>query len=92
MSWVESACIFKREILQEGGETAKLAIPGACYTLQNNLQYVALTNLNAGIYSVSASFAGFAPSPALPSGFERILGDCRIENTDDRRVLNSAAE
>ncbi|CAG0878857.1 unnamed protein product [Darwinula stevensoni] len=54
LSWVESANIFKREILQERGETAKLAIPGACYTLQNNLLYVALTNLNAGIYSVTA--------------------------------------
>lgn len=40
------------EILNKPMETLKLAIPSGIYTLQNNLLYVALSNLDAATYQV----------------------------------------
>lgn len=44
--------ILHDEILNKPMETLKLAIPSGIYTLQNNLLYVALSNLDAATYQV----------------------------------------
>lgn len=45
--------VLHDEILNKPMETLKLAIPSGIYTLQNNLLYVALSNLDAATYQVS---------------------------------------
>ncbi|XP_036200422.1 UDP-N-acetylglucosamine transporter isoform X2 [Myotis myotis] len=45
--------ILRDEILNKPMETIKLAIPSGIYTLQNNLLYVALSNLDAATYQVT---------------------------------------
>lgn len=42
-----------KEIVSEPVGTLKLAIPAGIYTLQNNLLYVALSNLDAATYQVT---------------------------------------
>lgn len=44
--------VLNEEILNKPMETLKLAIPSGIYTLQNNLLYVALSNLDAATYQV----------------------------------------
>ncbi|XP_061695038.1 solute carrier family 35 member A3b isoform X2 [Syngnathoides biaculeatus] len=44
---------LKEEIVSRPLETMKLAIPAGIYTLQNNLLYVALSNLDAATYQVT---------------------------------------
>lgn len=45
--------LLKGEIVNKPVETMKLAIPAGIYTLQNNLLYVALSNLDAATYQVT---------------------------------------
>ncbi|XP_062848971.1 solute carrier family 35 member A3b [Trichomycterus rosablanca] len=45
--------VLKEEIVNKPLETMKLAIPSGIYTLQNNLLYLALSNLDAATYQVT---------------------------------------
>uniref|UniRef100_A0A667Z062 Solute carrier family 35 member A3b n=1 Tax=Myripristis murdjan TaxID=586833 RepID=A0A667Z062_9TELE len=45
--------VLKEEIVNKPMETMKLAVPAGIYTLQNNLLYVALSNLDAATYQVT---------------------------------------
>ncbi|KAG7523759.1 hypothetical protein JOB18_002819 [Solea senegalensis] len=45
--------LLKEEIVNKPLETIKLAIPAGIYTLQNNLLYVALSNLDGATYQVT---------------------------------------
>ncbi|XP_047224093.1 solute carrier family 35 member A3b isoform X2 [Girardinichthys multiradiatus] len=45
--------LLKDEIMNKPVETMKLAVPAGIYTLQNNLLYVALSNLDAATYQVT---------------------------------------
>ncbi|CAN9503173.1 unnamed protein product [Ophioblennius macclurei] len=44
---------LKEQIVNKPVETMKLAVPAGIYTLQNNLLYVALSNLDAATYQVT---------------------------------------
>ena len=43
---------FLKEILYNPRETAKLIVPSGLYAVQNNLLYLALSNLDAATYQV----------------------------------------
>ena len=45
-----AAALFWQEVVLKPRETFKMSIPSALYTIQNNLLYVALTNLDAATY------------------------------------------
>ncbi|XP_047445201.1 solute carrier family 35 member A3b [Mugil cephalus] len=45
--------LLREEIVNKPMETMKLAVPAGIYTLQNNLLYVALSNLDAATYQVT---------------------------------------
>ena len=48
----KTAAQLKTEIFYKFHETAKLSVPSVLYTIQNNLLYVALSNLNAATFQV----------------------------------------
>ena len=43
---------FRNEVLDKPRESSKLLIPAVLYTVQNNLLFLALSNLDAGTYQV----------------------------------------
>lgn len=45
--------LIHEQIIDNYWDTLKLSIPSLLYTLQNNLQYVAISNLDAAIFQVS---------------------------------------
>lgn len=45
--------VLNNEILQKPWDTLKLAVPSGLYTIQNNLLFLALSNLDAATYQVS---------------------------------------
>lgn len=52
-SWDKFSLMVRREILGKPGETLKMLIPSGLYALQNNLLYVALSNLEAATFQVT---------------------------------------
>ena len=46
---------FMSEIIYKPKETAKLIVPRGLYAVQNNLLYLALSNLDAATYQVKLS-------------------------------------
>ena len=46
---------LRAEILNKPWETLKLAVPSGLYTIQNNLLFLALSNLDAATYQVRNS-------------------------------------
>uniref|UniRef100_A0A8C6WGY2 Solute carrier family 35 member A3a n=1 Tax=Neogobius melanostomus TaxID=47308 RepID=A0A8C6WGY2_9GOBI len=60
--------ILRQEITHKPIETLKLAIPSGIYTLQNNLLYVALSNLDAATYQWPSESASAAEEEVLSAG------------------------
>lgn len=52
-SWQRFSSMVNREILGKPSETLKMLIPSGLYALQNNLLYVALSNLEAATFQVT---------------------------------------
>lgn len=52
-SWDRFSTMVRREILGKPSETLKMLIPSGLYALQNNLLYVALSNLEAATFQVT---------------------------------------
>lgn len=52
-SWERFSSMVRREILGKPAETLKMLIPSGLYALQNNLLYVALSNLEAATFQVT---------------------------------------
>lgn len=50
---MSSLVSLKNDIIKKPRDTFKLAIPAGLYTLQNNLLFVALSNLDAATYQVT---------------------------------------
>uniref|UniRef100_A0A667ZMG5 Solute carrier family 35 member A3b n=1 Tax=Myripristis murdjan TaxID=586833 RepID=A0A667ZMG5_9TELE len=62
--------VLKEEIVNKPMETMKLAVPAGIYTLQNNLLYVALSNLDAATYQWPAESADASQQTSLSAGFQ----------------------
>lgn len=48
----DGAAVLRRQLWEERSETSKLALPALCYTIQNNLVFVAVSNLSAAAAQV----------------------------------------
>ena len=51
-SFFRASNYFMSEIINKPKETAKLIVPSGLYAVQNNLLYLALSNLDAATYQV----------------------------------------
>ncbi|CAG8546950.1 531_t:CDS:2 [Diversispora eburnea] len=93
--------VVNKEILGQPGETLKMFIPSALYALQNNLLYVALSNLEAATFQVTyqmkilstAIFSVILLGRSLTQGkwfaLVLLMIDDPIENTIDNSVVNT---
>ncbi|KAG7329815.1 hypothetical protein KOW79_006037 [Hemibagrus wyckioides] len=68
---------LKEEIVHRPSETVKLVIPSGVYTLQNNLLYVALSNLDAATYQVTYQLKILTTALFSISMLGRRLGICQ---------------
>lgn len=50
--WAQAQRRLYHEMVVRWGDMAKLLVPAVLYTIQNNLAYVAVSNLSAAIYQV----------------------------------------
>ncbi|XP_056148895.1 solute carrier family 35 member A3b [Lampris incognitus] len=66
--------ILKEEIANKAMETMKLSIPAGIYTLQNNLLYIALSNLDAATYQVTYQLKILTTALFSVSMLEKKLG------------------
>ena len=55
MDIVKTLSVLKEEIIEKFSDTIKLSVPAILYTIQNNLLYVALSNLDAATFQVFSS-------------------------------------
>lgn len=82
------------EVWSKPRETTKLVIPAALYTIQNNLLFVALSNLDAATYQVCfPSFVYQCPlsTSSFYSSFFPVLGYLSAQNSDNRCLLSHYA-
>lgn len=73
--------MFQNEVVNKPGETMKLLIPSGLYTIQNNLLFVALTNLDAATYQVRLEI--------ILSGFEWKLK--YLPNSEPKYAVTTSA-
>ncbi len=64
---------IETEIFQKPGETMKVAVPAILYVVQNNLLFLALSNLDAATYQVGykgqgSAWGGVRGAPPPPAG------------------------
>ncbi|KAI6215916.1 hypothetical protein M3Y94_00441100 [Aphelenchoides besseyi] len=52
-SVTHTTSVVKRELVNRPTELLKMSVPSIAYALQNNLDFVALSNLNAAVYQVT---------------------------------------
>ena len=83
---------FKEEIIGKPFETIKLIVPSGLYCLQNNLLFVALTNLDAATYQVSTYFRQIHPICDTFHDFSSILGHLSVKNSYHSIVLRGTAQ
>lgn len=55
MSVQKTFKLLEIEVFDKIGETLKLLVPSVLYTIQNNLLFVALTNLDAATFQVNSA-------------------------------------
>ena len=83
---------FKEEIIGKPFETIKLIVPSGLYCLQNNLLFVALTNLDAATYQVSNSDNLIHFARLFMIFFLSILGHLSAKNSYHSIVLRGTAQ
>ena len=75
--------IIKDQIINKPVDTLKLAIPSGLYTIQNNLLFIALSNLDAATYQVSNQGLCFSFLPKIVKTKLRLWGEARLASRMD---------